>query len=195
MKVEIKMSNASEIELRMQKRLTEVKKTLPRVMHEYLQSVQKTAKNIIKREAYDTGRLHESITIYPKTPSKLRSTFVGNVRPDMRTAPYAEFVHQGHMTVRGKYIPGVYYLLRAINYHKKDFPQYCKDAIITSFMYYGKGGANLKHPRIDSGFFDNNGKLITKRVVPRSQSGTKLARKRTSKKTASKKYTRRRTKK
>ena len=141
LKISVSIPKFDEVLARTNKRWTAVKKRVQSEIPNYLYSVQQTAQTIIRNEAYETGALHNSIRV-----NVAGDRMSGNVIADMRTAPYAEWVEFGHFAWGKAWIPGVYYMTRAMAYNRPKIKE-ATAGFIEAFRYYDEGGGH----RTDAG--------------------------------------------
>jgi len=182
-KVEIKVNqdDIDKIKKSMKKRAESVRKTVRRELPTYLSEIQKTARNIIKSEAFLTGKLYNSITVYWND-----STLSGNVGSDGRIAKnssgqgYGEFVEFGHFVypygnkkIQPKWIPGVYFMTRALAHNKK-YRSTIIAKVKDSFAHYDTGGEWFK-TETSALVGISSGAALQRAFSPRSQAGRAMA--------------------
>ena len=94
-----------------------------------------------------TGKLRDSITATYnlKAPAAIHPTVV--VGPDMRIAPYAEFVEFGHFLRNGESWPGAHYMYRAYKDNKEKIADIVKVNLQGALKYYGQGIGGARHLR------------------------------------------------
>ena len=135
-KISIGIPKFDEALARTNKRWTAVKKRVQSEVPNYLYSVQQTAQTIIRNEAYETGRLHNSIRVKVD-----RDKMSGHVIADQRVAFYAEWVEFGHFAWGKHWIPGVYYMTRAKAYNRPKIKE-ATAGFIEAVRYYDEGGVH-----------------------------------------------------
>lgn len=182
-KVEIRVDkkDLEQLKSRMRKRVTSVKKTLKRELPTYLAKIQKDARDIIAKEAFETGRLYSSILVYWN-----EKTMVGSVTSDQRIAKnakgqgYSEFVEFGHFVfpygnikAKPKWIPGVYYMTRAL-LKNKPYRNTIIAKLKDSFKHYDTGGEWANYNAKNSAGLP--GARLQQLFTPRSIAGKALSR-------------------
>lgn len=163
-KITAKFPKFEELKARTEKRWTSVKKEMQQAIPAYLETIQAEAQKIVAREAYDTGALLNSINVRMGS-----NNLSGSVGTNIYYAEFVEFGHfmfpWGNKKAKMRWIPGVYYMTRAMA-RAKSKRQEMTEVLISAFEYYGEGGKHLTHPEMQN-YLGTTGRLmLTKRLRP-----------------------------